>query len=117
MALATSWDQVTERFRNLERYQRLGPTIAAMLALVGKLRRDPRMADVEPSVSLISLNLKLPDSPRYVVVEWAEDESPPFSVAFVDPPLEFHDTRRVSEPQVVATTIDYIDRLRRGNPG
>ena len=116
MALATSWDQVIERFRDLERYQRLRPTIAAMLALVRDLRRDPGMADVEPSVSLASLNLKLQDSLRYVMVGWAENESQPFTVAFVDPPLEFHDTQKVSEPQVVATTIDYIDRLRRCSP-
>jgi hypothetical protein len=77
------------------------------------LRQDPRLADIEPGVSLAALNLKLANSGRYVMVSRVEGE-PRCTVSFVDPPLEFHDTRTVDEAQVVSTISDYIDRLRNG---
>ena len=74
MALATAWDRVGDRLRALNYYERLRPTVTAMLALVAELRQDPGLEDVEPSVSLAALNLKLVHSRRYVMVSRVEDE-------------------------------------------
>jgi hypothetical protein len=115
MALTLRWDRVSERFHNLDRHVRLRPTVAAMLRLVATLREDPRLSGVEPSVSLASLNLKLDDCKRYVLVAWSENEPQGFEVSFVDPPLEFTETVKVPEPQVVATIIEYLDRLKKGS--
>jgi hypothetical protein len=114
VALPTAWDRVDEHLRSLAYHERLGPTIAALRALVAELRREPRLAGVDPSVSLASLNLKLPDTTCYVMVAWHENEPQPFGVSFIDPPLEFRDIRRVSKADVVATVIDYLDRLGDG---
>ena len=113
MALATAWDRVGDRLRALNYYERLRPTVTAMLALVADLRQDPGLADVEPSVSLASLNLKLAHSRRYVMVSRIEDE-PRFTVSFVDPQLDFHQTRTVDEDQAVTSIDEYIDCLRSG---
>jgi hypothetical protein len=113
VAIATAWDRVADRLRALNYYERLRPTVTAMLALVAELRQDPGLEDVEPSVSLAALNLKLVHSRRYVMVSRVEDE-PRFTVSFVDPQLDFHETRTVNEDQAVTTIADYIDRLRSG---
>jgi hypothetical protein len=113
MALTAAWDRVSERFRYLERYAAIRPIVIAMRRLVAALREDPRLGDVEPSVSLGSLNLSLSDSERYVVIVWSEDEPQGFKVSFVDPPLEFSETTTVDEAKVVPTIIEYLDRLRR----
>jgi hypothetical protein len=112
MALTVEWDRVSERFRYLERYEALGPIVVAMLRLVAALREDPRLGDVEPSVSLGSLVLRLSGLERYVNVVWSEDEPQGFKVSFVDPPLEFSETTTVSEAKVVPTIVEYLDRLK-----
>jgi hypothetical protein len=114
VAQPTGWDGVDEHLRRLAYHELLGPTIAAMRALAAELRHEPRLAGVDPSISLVSLNLKLPDTACYVNVAWHENEPRPFGVSFVDPPLEFRDIRRVRTADVVATVVDYLDRLRAG---
>jgi hypothetical protein len=113
MALTAKWDLVNERLRALERYERMRPTVAAMLRLAAALRHDPRINDAEPGVSLASLNLRLSDTERYVVVAWDEESRRKFEVSFVDPPLEFSETKWVDEAGVIATIVEYLERLRK----
>ena len=113
MALTIAWNHVSERFQYLERYEDIRPIVVAMRRLVAALSEDPRLNDIEPSVSLGSLNLRLGDSERYVNVVWTEDEPQGFKVSFVDPPLVFSETRTVSGAKVVATIIEYLNRLKR----
>jgi hypothetical protein len=107
------WKRVSERFRDVKRFVRLRPTVAAMLRLVAVLRGDPRLGAITPSVSLASLNLKLSGSERYVLVVWSEKEPQGFEVSFVDPPLEFSETTKVCEAKVVETIIEYLDRVKK----
>ena len=113
MALTIAWNHVSERFQYLERYEDIRPIVVAMRRLVAALSEDPRLNDIEPSVSLGSLNLRLGDSERYVNVVWTEDEPQGFKVSFVDSPLVFSETRTVSGAKVVATIIEYLNRLKR----
>ncbi|HEY5814294.1 MAG TPA: hypothetical protein VIT23_16765 [Terrimicrobiaceae bacterium] len=113
MALTAAWNAVGKRFQDLERHEDIRPIVVAMHRLVAALREDPRFSDIEPSVSLGSLNLRLSDSERYVNAVWNADEPPGFKVSFVDPSLEFHETKKVDEGKVVATILEYLDCLRR----
>jgi hypothetical protein len=111
MEMTPAWDRVGERFQELGQFARLRPTVDAMLWLVGALREDPRLGTVVPSVSLASLNLKLSDFKQYVIVEWNDSAQRSFDVSFVDPPLEFSETKTVGEAEVVETIKHYLDRL------
>lgn len=117
MALTAAWALVSERLKDLERYERLRSTIAAMLRLVAALRGDSRLDDIQPSISLASLNLRLSDSRRYVLVAWRDEEPRGFEISFVDPPLEFYETKQIGEAEVVATIVEYLDRLRKKREG
>ena len=112
MALTVAWNRVSERFHYLERYAAIRPVVVSMLRLVTALRDDPRLGDVEPGVSLGSLNLRVSGSNRFVVVVWTEDEPRGFKVSFFDPPDTFSETTVVPEAKVVAIIIDYLSRLR-----
>src|SRR3954451_24570656 len=111
------WNRVNNTFRNLECFAPLRPTVAAMLRLIAALRDNPRLSVVAPSVSLASLNLKVQDSKRYVVVAWDEKEPQGFEISFVDPPLEFSGTTTVCEAKAVETIIEYLGRIEKRRGG
>jgi hypothetical protein len=112
MALTEAWNRVSERFQYLERYEDIRPVVIAMRQLVATLSKDSRVNDINPSVSLGSLNLSLSDSGRYINVVWSEEEPCGFKVSFVDPPLMFSETKKVSNDKVLSTIIDYLERLK-----
>ena len=112
MAMTIAWYRVSECFHDLERHAEIRPIVVSMLRLVAALRADPRLDDIEPSVSLGSLNLKVSGSNRFVIVVWTEDEPRGFKVSFFDPPATFSETRIVPEAKVVAIIIDYLSRLK-----
>jgi hypothetical protein len=108
------WDRVTARLRDLEStYSSLRSLVSPMLHLVEILRGDPRLEGVAPNLSHLSLTLRLPDIQRYVIGWWDDREPRRYAISFVDPPLEFSETTIVSEVEVAATVVAYLERLRR----
>jgi hypothetical protein len=89
------------------------PTIAAMLRLVASLRSEPRFDDVAPSVSLASVNLKINNSARYVVVSWNEERPKNYEISFVDPLMEFSGTKQVKEVDIISIIDEYLNDLRK----
>ena len=112
MAMTVEWKHVSDRFQELQRFERLRPTVTAMLRLIADLRKDSRLDAFVPSVSLASLNLKLSGSKRYVVVAWNDSQPQGFEISFVDPSLEFSETSMVFEANVVATIVEYLNKLK-----
>jgi len=112
MAITQQWDRVNERYRELEGIVQLAPVVTRMQRLVAALRKDPALDDVEPSVSLASLNLAPSHSERHVAVIWSEDEPQGYKVSMVDPPLTYSEATKVDEAQVVATVVQYLTRVR-----
>jgi len=112
MALTQQWDRVSERYHELASIVQLLPIVTRMQQLVAALRENPALDDAEPSVSLASLNLTLPDSERHVAIIWSVDEPQGYKVAMVDPPLTYSQATTVDEAQVVATVVQYLAQAR-----
>jgi len=111
MAISAQWDEVMKRLDYLEQYDVLHPTLEAQRGVVAALRGDPGFADVQPGLSHATLTLRIRDRKRGVMVSW-DDERKRFDVAFLDPGLEIVECRGVPPPEVVATVIEYLDRIR-----
>ena len=106
------WDKVEQTFHSLEQHVRTRPVVARMLGLTARLRDEPRLAAMVPVVSHFTLTLRAPGCTSVVAVWCDESEGGAYKVAFVDPPLEFRQTKQFSDDDVVATVIEYVDRLQ-----
>jgi len=113
VALRHEWEQVDERYRQLAGIAALASVVARMQRLVAALREEPALGDVNPSVSLASLNLVPGHSERYVAVVWSEDEPQGYKVSMVDPPMTYSEATTVDEAQGVATVLQYLARVER----
>ena len=110
MAIRSEWEAVEIEFSIREKWDALRSSIAAMRRLAEKLKADPRIHDLQPSVSHGSLVFRRAE-PRSVWVSW--DSAGAYQVSLVVVrDLNFLKTTRVDDDKVVDVVIDYLDKAR-----
>lgn len=113
MPIADRWAKVDAAFERLQRHRVLHPTLAAMRALVDRVKSDAAFADAHPTVSHATLVLARGQEKRRVMVGWTEDSV--YRVAFLDPPLdEIVESTLVPVDGVIPVLRTYFEQLDRG---
>jgi hypothetical protein len=111
MTTAQEWDAALDELRErAARWAALRPYCAAILPILERLRKDPRVRTVALQVSHATLVIDVSGRERRVGLCW--DGLSHYRVFFVDPGFEFAESKEVDEDDVVETVVRYLDRVR-----
>jgi hypothetical protein len=104
------WAEVENAYAHHEHHPLFRTTVTAMRRIVDKIKADPSLRDLEPSVTHASLVFRR-RSPRSVLLEWNEQDG--YKISFLGYPFEALETTKVTEDNVVEVLRQYLERAAR----